>query len=1036
MKFHTESRKARTFWFVILATLFAFVAPRALYAQAQGEALVSQGQAQYEQGDYANAIRTLESYVGTYPNGANRNTAELYLGCSYLALQNGENAADNEIARRHFKYILDQGSTAKFYLDASFHDARSYYGQKDYATAKPKLRQFVASNPNDSLSEFAYYYLGICEEDAGSFQDAISYFDQSLKTFPNSKYPVKWYCQLEKATLTGKLGQYAQADQQLASIYNAPGVPADVAGKATIQRALLFLVQQKSDEALKRLEEFLSRYQVNSSNVATFQEVYLYEAYAYFAQKDVQHALARIETIQKLSDSLPPEAATLKIKLLLNLKRFDEAQAILNALQNSSYGADCPDIITTHQAMIYLAQGKRDLVLQTLNPLLDLHRYRENQPDLYFGYYDKQNVNHLIPIDFVEACGVLTLAYAGIYANSSAATSGAPPTQDVYYNAQNYVFKATKEYADKLNDPAVNLVVAAIDKGRQNILSHPGANDAQANVSVLAPSYSPTTNVMGSGGFVNPTDPSQFRDPGFQNNMAAPAYSGYGPANAATNPAGAIPNNNAVGANPSAQTLSSGLPGAPANPGGVNPYATNPNGAPAVAGTPASVPPYGQQQGGYQPNGVPNYAANTQPYLNTPNATSQQASYPNAQTPGVESGANVATENVPLTQREAQDALDKATSYFKNLDFDRANEILLETTTKSETFWTDCPKEAARITLLRAWALYELEKYAEAQMACEDLVSHAPTSPEGALANFSLGKLADSLGRTEEAIKRLREACAVDFPYVDEALYYLATNELEQGSVNDAALDFEKLYRDYPRSAYWSHAVWRLAKIESDLRRDRQAETLVNEALAKRPDASIIDYLLFLKGEIALRAKDYDKALVAFDMIVDQYPDSVWYSRAKNRIAAVPERFKNADGYVEDDYDYDVPAPPAPAVRPNTERPANPATGANPRSDAESAPRLPSTLDSFPSDRATNPAANRRVDDEYDDERYPATGAASRATTPTPAASTAARPTTTPRPTTPANSATNPTAGSAGSRRSTTSPGSTAPASTRGAGTR
>ena len=62
----------------------------------------------------------------------------------------------------------------------------------------------------------------------------------------------------------------------------------------------------------------------------------------------------------------------------------------------------------------------------------------------------------------------------------------------------------------------------------------------------------------------------------------------------------------------------------------------------------------------------------------------------------------------------------------------------------------------------------------------------------------------------------------------------------------------------------------------------------MNEALRRGADSSIVDYLLFLKGEIALRATDYEKAEIAFDMLVDQYPSSVWYSSARNRLAAIP----------------------------------------------------------------------------------------------------------------------------------------------------
>ena len=501
MKFHTDTRKARTFWFVLLATFVALATLRPIYA-APGDEQLELGQTQYKTGDYANAITTLEQYVRAYPNAANRDMAELYLGTSYLALHNGEVPSETNIARQHLKYILDQGSSSRFYLDASFHNARSYFCEKNYGEAQRLLRGFVNSYSNDEFSEFAYYYLGICAEDAGNIQDAISYFYNSYTNFPNSKNPpqLKLYSRLEEAILKGKLGKYLEAEQQLAQVYNTAGAPLDVAGKAAMQRALLQIVQHKPEEAHRRLQEFITRYQYDPNAATNLQEAYLYDAYAYFAQHDVQNALLCIDKMQSLSSTLPPEAATLKIKLLLNLRQIGEAQSLLEILKKSDYGRDNPDIITSYQAMIDLAQGKRENVVNTLVPLLQTRRPSGNSPDVYFAY-DTLQPNRLQPIDFVEACGILTLAYAGLYANSPAATSGAPPMQDENYVNQDAIFRATKAYVDKQNDPAISLVLDAIDKGRQNILSHPGANAAQTNLAIVAPNYNAMPNVMDAGTF-------------------------------------------------------------------------------------------------------------------------------------------------------------------------------------------------------------------------------------------------------------------------------------------------------------------------------------------------------------------------------------------------------------------------------------------------------------------------------------------------------------------------------------------------------
>ncbi|MBQ5789712.1 MAG: tetratricopeptide repeat protein, partial [Thermoguttaceae bacterium] len=330
-------------------------------------------------------------------------------------------------------------------------------------------------------------------------------------------------------------------------------------------------------------------------------------------------------------------------------------------------------------------------------------------------------------------------------------------------------------------------------------------------------------------------------------------------------------------------------------------------------------------------------------------------------------GSNVGTasgdganESTPLTPVAAREALAKATNFFVNQEYNRANVVLLETMTSSETFWQDCPAEAARVALLRANVLYALNKRSEAQLMCQELLSNAPHSPEAAVAAFYLGYAADALGRRDDAIKYLSLAANARTisPLADAALYYLATNEWERRDVERAQQNFYRLYRSYPRSAYWSHAVWALAKIEFDVKNDVVAEELVNEALAKKPDAAIVDYLLFLKGEIALRAKDYEKARVAFDMIIEQYPESVWRSKATNRLNAIPERFRNPSAPAA------APVAPAPSNRPTQTAPrralqADDETPRRPVAPRPTAPNLPPNA--FDDDR--RPAPNRPSDD-------------------------------------------------------------------------
>lgn len=814
------------------------------------DALITAALESHSRGAYEEAVQRLEAFIAQYPASKYRNKAELFAGHARLALGEFTDPEQTALARAHFQYIVDQGSNAEYYKEATFHNAFSYYNLRQYSEARPLFVKFLEEFPKDAYVQYVYYYLGVCEAQSGAYSAALTYFDRNLNEYPTS--PLRWTCRLEKAATVGKSGDYQEAEKQLNDLAADPELPADVAGQVVVQRALLQIVQQNFDEAIRILDEFVQRYQSDPNLSQAVQDAYLYEAYAYFAKQDFAAALLIVQQMERTSTTVSPETALLTIKILVNLQRVDEAEKILNALEASSYGQETPDAIASYRALLSLARGNWDAAIASLTTLLKVRPTTEKSVAInYYNAGSSSTGRQLAPHDFVEACGTLFLSYASRYAAKK------DPADET---AQAAVYAATARYARALNDPALNLIVKMFDERRREALTKP-IDSASGGVSVATP---PGSVAPPPPPFVNPTDP---------NATPRPGGSSY----------------------------------APESPG-------------------------------------------------TSSSTGENASD---------------APSTPLTPVAAREALGKATNFFVNQDYGRANEILLEAMTSSETFWQDCPAEAARVALLRAQVLYALNKRVEAQLMCQELLSNAPHSPEASVAAFYLGYAADARGRRDDAIKYLSLAAnsrAVS-PLADAALYYLATNEWERRDVERAQQNFYRLYRSYPSSAYWSHAVWALAKIEFDVKNDVVAEELINEALAKKPDAAIIDYLLFLKGEIALRAKDYEKARVAFEMIIEQYPESVWRSKATNRLNAIPERFRNPNASVS------APAAPAPSNRPASPAPrrqledADDAPSRRPTAPRPSAPDFPpNLLDDRPtSDRrpapSSHPAANRPNDD-------------------------------------------------------------------------
>ncbi|MDO5310155.1 MAG: tetratricopeptide repeat protein [Planctomycetia bacterium] len=893
---------------------------------APGDEEYAQAKTMHDAQNYQGAIAALEAFIQKYPNSQLRNNAELYLGHSYLERNLSNSVQDAATARTHFDYIINQGANADVNLvkNALFHKARTYYEVGDYTQAEPIFQQFLNAYPTDALDAYVYYYLGYCCAQRDALQQAVAYYDRNLTEYPNS--PIRARCMLEKAAAIGRQGDYATADQTLQQILNLPNVQVDIVSKVTVQRALLCLVQERYADATAILDQFIAQYSNNPEAQSAIYDAYLFEAYAYFAQKDFQRALILVNRIEQESGSLTLAAAQLKIKLLLCTGQIDAAQQLLQAMVAANA---LPDLIASYGGMINLERKDYNTVISSLVQTLGVQVYAPGTT-AGFNYYTPAKANNTLdPIDFVEACGTLVFAYAGrSVANRS--TNQQAAQQD--YTAQDRIFNATKQYSDSLNNTIVAHIVQAIDAARRVILN--GQGDANINFTALVPYMNATTTMTEA----QPVGVDFNGQPLPATQTSNAAY-GYGAPNAVVPPAAQNPNAAPAGLAPptgvypqnNAQNAALGYPNLP-NSTTTNAPPQQPN-----AGTNANLPATGQQNfnANYNPN-APQTAQNaavqtpgaippsqnnaTLPPNQTNNANYNPAldpnsPYYNANLAANDPNAQVQAQTTTLTPEEAQEVVKQATIYLGNQEFEAANDLLLETMTKSESFWQDCYAEATKISLLRAIALYALDKKTEAQMTCKDLVSHAPNSQEALIANFYLGYVADCAGQREDAVKYLTQATSgrnIGSPYDDVALYYLGLNQQERGNIEGASQTFARLYRDYPNSPYWSHGVYQLAKIESDRRNDVVAEKLVNEALASQPDAAIIDYLLFLKGEIALRAKDYDKALTAFDMIVDQYPNSKWYAHAKNRLATIPEKYRELDyaalqqpqEFLEDDLDY------------------------------------------------------------------------------------------------------------------------------------
>ncbi|MDO4586597.1 MAG: tetratricopeptide repeat protein [Planctomycetia bacterium] len=757
-----------------------------------GETVFQSAHQYIVQKNWDSAIPLFKEYIQKWPDSVRRTEAEYFLGFALLNRHQFVDPTDGVEGRQHLNYVLQKGKTAEHYCEALIFSAYSFYSLLNFVEAEPFLIQFVNEFPNDDHLQFAYYYLGVTELHLGKYALAEQYLTTCIEKYPQGQLIDN--CKIHQAVAIGKLGRYTEADKMLQTLAIDPHY--SKAMVAFLQRAYLKIDQKLYSEALTLLESFVSKYQNTKDSVNYIKEAYQYEAHCYIMTKNYEAAYKVVEEIEKLSDS-DPNVDLLKVKILTNMERFDEANAILTRLTNSTFNYYSSDIIQYYQATVYLAQGNWDQAILLLKNLLIVQLDSSNKNNVVIKYYDKtsNSQNKLRPNDYIEACGTLILSYASRYSATKSYSD-----DDFLQNA---IFNNIYQYANSQPDKQLMTIVLEIDEKRNAALKTP----------------------------IRPT----------QTFSEIPIASTYG---------------------------SSNYPNSGSDPG--NADANRPNNAEH------SVQP------GDQTNITP--------------ADSSTAS----------SNTDSTTTPKPTEQEVAQTLQRAEMLYLKN-EFEKVDKLLLEQmlACDSKTFWTDYPASAPSVVLLRANALLKLEKYPEAHTCCDLLIKEAPDSVQAAYAHFYLGYYYDCLGQRDKAVEHLTKTIGSYYrtKVDDAAYYYLGLNEWERKNPDQASEYFRTVYTKYRDSSYWGHAAWALAQIEYNDKNFEDAEIIVNDALKRNPDRSIIDRLLFLKGEITMKFKDYDKAKTAFGSIVSWYPNSDFATMAKNRLDLIspPKTDQKTNDSAEDE---------------------------------------------------------------------------------------------------------------------------------------
>ena len=208
------------------------------------------------------------------------------------------------------------------------------------------------------------------------------------------------------------------------------------------------------------------------------------------------------------------------------------------------------------------------------------------------------------------------------------------------------------------------------------------------------------------------------------------------------------------------------------------------------------------------------------------------------------------------------------------------------------------PAIGAEAAMLRTKVLLNLGREDEANTMCELILSQYKNSDQHAEALWISGQFYEMEGNPTEAIKNYK-TIVEDYPnyeFADGALFHLGWDSLDLGYESDAIRFFNKIYKNYPDKKYWCHGTWGLAYIAYNKGETQLAEKYIQEILNNPPDESILDRVLYLKGQLAMKRGDWVVAQAAFSTLASKCKDSPLLSSARSNAAIARTNLGNKSG--------------------------------------------------------------------------------------------------------------------------------------------
>ena len=807
----------------------------------------------FDNRQYDSAKTGFETFLNRYPSHAQASAATFFLAESLMYLRQYPQA---EV---RFSQLVALGLNDQYARAALFRLAEIPYLQGQFDIAKPRLEEFVEKLSQDINLQFVLYYLGdIAMRSNTSYaaDEAEFYFGQAVRMFPEGEKYLE--SQLGLAWAKNKLGRVTEADAIFAQLMNSTK-PA-VVEQATYQYGVALFERGAWQNAINTLTDFQRRYPT-SLYFADSQRVV---ARCRGRLNDFEGALQILAQIAQPT----PEDMMLRVRCLYGLKRMQEAKTTLDEVERIA-GATYRDEIALLKSVFLADQkdwgGAIALLESVLNPQFDPVNNR-----MVINYLSTPLVSgrKLNEESFFRACSHLAVAYAN---NRQSDKANALLNEMQGQAALSGNLRLTTICTDTANQ------LASIGTAPNNSFAGRGGQSGNRSQQQWNPSSGQGGGNQNLTVLTSGTDLEKFwrADQLYRTRNYAGAaqqleqiFLGY--YNQNVNPKQYVIFYNVTG---TAGTLDE------------NTFA---KACSILALSKAQLGDFDQA------NAVLATFASRIRRNDPVQENLLQETYDQL-TVLAKGGGAMGTTGTTGTDSLLSDAdqrrlLREANSLFRQQRYDQADGKLTELVSAN-------PAEAilTEALFLQGKNSYRLGREQESIRSLERIVDEFPKSNEYPEALWGLGLYYESGGDSCRAVEYF-QILADKFPnfkHIDGALYFLAVDDMTNNNGRKAMTYLTRVHRNHRNGLYWSHAAWTLAYEAYKKKQYAQAEAYVQEILRNSPDIVVLDRVLYLKGELALRRDDFPTAFLAFREVIKLYPDSPLFSYATKNAQVAASKMPN-----------------------------------------------------------------------------------------------------------------------------------------------